>query len=196
MSDPVNPGAPNTIHINADNALSEAAANLLRQIANSPAAVNNIQFAINLAPPTPPAPVLPAGVSVRQVFPDPQNNAVLKVRISFISEDPTKQEDPSVRNHDIGEKDDWERLLGDPQNVDIDSGIAILRIDEDGQGAVTTWLPNDITKKPIVFDLKQASPEPGDPVDLAAFLACMSEKTGNGKSYADALSACLNQLGA
>jgi hypothetical protein len=192
-ADPIIPEVKNKIEINANYNLSDAMTDLLKQIANSSTPVNNVQFTINLTQSTPSVPALPTGVSIRQVFADPQNNGALKVRISFVPDDPKQPASTIVKDHDIGEKDDWERILGNPENVNIDTGIAVLRVSEDVQGGVTTWLPNDNTQNIIVFESKPPAPEPGQPVDLAAFLSCMSTKTGIGRSYPDALSACLNQ---
>src|SRR4030067_3508 len=105
------------------------------------------------------------------------------ISINPAGADPTKEASSNVRDPDLGEKDDWERLLGDRPNLDIDTGVAILRISEDNEGGRTTWLPNNTGENKIEFTVRQASPEPGDPVDLAAFLNCMSASLAAGQSY-------------
>jgi hypothetical protein len=99
-----------------------------------------------------------------------------------------------VNDHDPGNKSTWKQLLGDPTNINIDEGVAILRIDEEAQTGSATWLPNQEGVDPIRIKLLQNSPDPSDvSANYANFRACFSSQPADW-SFGAKFNKCLPQL--
>jgi hypothetical protein len=140
--------------------------------------VKSIQITINLGKPTPdvlPNPSqAPMGAFIRQVFLEPGNNPIKKIRTSFVPDDLTQEASTQVADPDPGELAKWKELLGDPQNIDIDTGDIIMRLNE--EGGTATWLPENADLDPIIHRFKQKTEEEPGGATIGDFIQCWIEK--------------------
>jgi len=110
------------------------------------------------------------GSWVRQVFIDAQG--LKKIATTFVPDNPEEAADREIEDYDDENTNDWEQLLGDPP-VNIDEGIAILRLDNEAELATTTWLPNEEGLDILRKTLKQIPEQPDGPtVNLRDFRDC------------------------
>ncbi len=176
------------------NATPQAVAETLQQLAANPEALGTLQFTIRVEQPAQAeAGNPPAYVAMRQVFTDPQDNTA-KVRITFLADGLKEEAVIDVRAVDIGEKSDWERLLGNPI-VDIDTGITIIRLIDDTHNGAAVWMPNNGNIAEIITAvIVPMVPPGGTDSNLAAFLKCMKQQKALRKTYAQSLCECLHQL--
>jgi hypothetical protein len=133
-----------------------------------------------------------SGSWIRQVYADDQGNK--RIAISFLPDEPAEDTDSVVNDHDPGSKSTWNQLLGDPTDIDIDDGVAILRIDEEAQTTSATWLPNQEGVDLIRLKLLQNPPEPGDvSANQSNFRACFSSQPADW-SFGAKFNKCLPEL--
>ena len=128
------------------------------------------------------------GVWVRQVLKGKQ-----KVRISFIPDDFASPSQYTIRKLDEGEKSTWVELLGDPEDIDIDTGITLLRFNKENTQCNATWLPNSSKPNKEIFNKFQRAEDPGGGFDSGGveYRACMADNAN--KSFIEANAACLGQ---
>jgi len=114
----------------------------------------------------------PRGSWVRQVFIDAQGQKT-KIAITFVPDNPEEASEREIDDYDDEDTADWEEFLGDPQGIDIDKGIAILRLDDEAEIATVTWIPNNESDGILRNTIKQTPEEPGDPTaNLREFRIC------------------------
>jgi hypothetical protein len=117
------------------------------------------------------APEYSRGSWVRQVFVDAQGQK--KIAITFVPDNPEDAAEREIDDYDDEDTADWEEFLGDPQGIDIDEGVAILRLDSTAEIATVTWIPNNEGDGILQNTLKQTPEEPGDPTaNLREFRNC------------------------
>ena len=153
--------------------------------------VKSIQIIINLGQPTETGPEPPSeapkGAFIRQVFPGP-DNATMKIRTSFVPDDLTQDTSIQISDPDPGELAKWKQLLGDPENIDIDAGDIIMRVNE--QGGTVTWLPENMNQDPIIHRFQpRTEGEPGG-ATIGEFIQCWNDR---GQTAA-AASSCWSRL--
>lgn len=129
---------------------------------------------------------LHTGVWVRQIL-----KGKRKVRISFIPDDFDTPSQHTIRKLDAGEKSTWIELLGDPDDIDIDTGITILRFNKQSTKCNATWMPNDPKQKEIFNVYEKPESGSGNPEGGTDYLRCMAENSA--KSFIDANATCLSQ---
>jgi hypothetical protein len=170
-------------------------ANLLQQIAGNVDALTTLQFVIKVTQPAVAEEDPPAHIAIRQVFQDPQNNNAVKVRVTFLPDGLHEEPVIDIRDDSMGERADWRKLLGNPQNVDINTGICLVRPPSDTQGGVAVWIPNDVNANNIISSPIVAVPSPdGTDNSLKAFRRCMRQQRRMRKTYAQAFCECVHQL--
>lgn len=100
------------------------------------------------------------GSWIRLVFTDEQGQK--KIETVFVSDNPEKSVEKLIEDYDDENTNDWVQLLGNPQNVNIDEGIAILRLDEEAEIATVTWISStkglDIVRHTIEHDSEGSEP--------------------------------------
>ena len=128
---------------------------------------------------------LHTGVWVRQLLMGKR-----KVRISYLP-DGLGPAQSTIRKFDEGEKSTWIELLGDPQDVDVDKGITLLRFNEANNRCYATWLPASGQQEKIHNIYERPEPEPGEGEGGAEYRKCMSDNAG--KSFIEANAICLSQ---
>jgi hypothetical protein len=178
--------------------VDEALRALLKAISESPGDVGNLQITLNVTgSPSPKDPGLDftAGSYMRRVLPDPANPGTKKLVLHFIPDVPQAAIESDFRDHpDPGNKATWKKLLGDPQDVDIDEGTIVLRMDKTADSFTINWLSDVTGVQPIRVTLTRPDPDSPVPltVDLAAFLECMGANSD--LSPPARLTVCLSQL--
>jgi hypothetical protein len=111
------------------------------------------------------------GIWVRQVFTDAQGQK--KIATTFVPDNPEEAAEREIEDYDDENTDDWKQLLGDPPGINIDEGIAILRLDETAETATTSWVPNIEAGEILRKTLKQTTEQPGQPTaNLREFRNC------------------------
>ena len=196
MSDNPNPGGLN-LPTAENSSVDEALRALLKAISESPGSTENFQLTLNVSGATPaanPALDFTAGNYIRQVFPDAANPGMKKIATTFLPDNPTAEVETDVQPHNPGDKVTWKGLLNDPPGIDIDAGIAILRMDQAVENITITWLPNSegVPLLRVHRTKSEVSIEGGPIVNLAKFLNCTSANTQ--MSYPARLAHCLPQL--
>lgn len=170
-------------------------ANVLQQIAGNMDALTTLQFVIKVIQPAVVEEDPPACIAIRQVFQDPQNNNALKVRVTFLPDGLHEEPAIDIRDDSIGERADWRHVLNDPQNIDINTGICLVRLPKEAEEGVAIWIPNDGNANNTIIAPIVAVLPPGDTdTNLKAFLKCMRRQQAMRKTYARAFSECLHQL--
>ena len=179
--------------------VDEALRSLLTAISDSPGAVEGIQINFKATSPTSakgPALDFVSGCYVRQVILDSNNQK--KIVLNFIPDNPPEDKaklTPKVNDHpDPADKVTWEKLLGDPGNINIDEGAIYLRMDQTAESFTVTWLPNTHDLKPVRKYYSKTDPNSPLPptVDLLAFLTCMQNNAH--LPYPVRLAVCLPAL--
>ena len=156
--------------------------------------VTSIQITINLgksaesALPTPSN--APKGVFVRHGFSEPGADPVKKVRLSFIPDDAAQNASSDIFNANQAEPTKWLELLGDPDpaGFDLDAGVIVLRMNEDG--GIIAWLPENTNQEPIFLPVKQKVENVPGGVSIGNFIACFIEHG----STAAAATQCISML--
>ena len=170
-------------------------ANLLQQISGNIDALTAIQFVIKVVQPAVGNADPPACVVIRQVFQDPQNNNALKVKVTFLADELHAEPEIDIRDDSLGEKADWRHLLNDPQNIDINTGICLVRLPQDANEGVALWIPNDGNANNVIIAPIVEAIQPGTTdSNLKAFLNCMRQQQAMRKTYARSFSECIHQL--
>jgi hypothetical protein len=170
-------------------------ANLLQQIAGNIDALTTLQFVIKVTQPVVAEEDPPACIAIRQVFQDSQNNNALKVRITFLPDGLHEEPVIDIRDDSIGERADWRHVLNDPQNVDINTGICLVRLPSNEQAGVAIWVPNDCNANNIIIaPIVAAIPAGGNDTNLRDFRKCMRQQKATRRTYAQAFSECIHQL--
>lgn len=154
--------------------------------------VASIQITINLgkatASQTLTTDTSPKGSFIRHAFLDVGVPPVKKVRLSYIPDSATENSSTNTFNANPGEPTKWLEMLDDPAGIDLDAGVTVLRIKEDG--GTIAWLPENTNQEPIFRPVKQkAEGEPGG-VSIGDFIACW---VTNGADAA-AAAQCLDRL--
>ncbi len=178
--------------------VSAAASNLLQQIASSSGTVSSIQITLNFDQPAQPAqqPVVGSnqnsstGTWVRQF--DTANNQVV---IIWVPDNPQKNTVQNILPANDPNKITWGNLLDNPPGIDIDAGMCLLRVENDGSGVIR-WLPDDtVNQQPVqkTFQPVSATPSGGLGTDLAAYHACMTARPP-AENFAQKFTHCLPQL--
>jgi hypothetical protein len=192
-----NPGETKELSFTAKiNETPANVANLLQQIAGNLDALTTLQFVIKVTQPAVADQDPPACVAIRQAFQDPQNNNALKVRMIFLPDGLHEEPVIDIRDDDIGERTDWRRVLNNPQNVDINTGICLVRLPKDAEAGVAVFIPNDgSANNTIVSPIVAVIPPGNGDTNLKAFLKCVkNQQRAMRKTYAQAFSECLHQL--
>jgi hypothetical protein len=162
---------------------------LLQEIAKDPGSVDSISIAIKLSQPALPdqSDIVP-GTLVRQAL------SSSDVVTTWIPDNPSQNsERASVSDQDLAhDKQNWQDLLGldNPPEIDIDTGIALLRMFPDGKTSLAAWCPNDASASVITNFVEQSNGGNGPGLDFGAFWTCVREKGGG----VGALNQCLNHL--
>lgn len=129
------------------------------------------------------------GVVVRQTF---LEGGVKTVRVSYVPDDITQQSSthtflpPAIPNPP--EQTKWRELLKDPPGLDIDTGVIVFRMNENG-GSIA-WLPGTTNQNPIFRPLEEGQPGVPNAVSWADYIACF---IANGADAA-AAAKCLDKL--
>lgn len=174
---------------NPSDSLSQAAGNLLRQVADNPTAVRTVQITIHLEQPARNQPITvhaEAGTWMRRVLSDGQ------VVVSWVPDDASQTAEQEVHTADLAEKMTWVELLRDPP-VDIDTGLAFLRLNPDSETGIARWLPNNVAEAEIRVIVEQGAGTPGG-VDLRQFRNCQNQHISHGLSRVAAFRRCLHHL--
>ena len=130
----------------------------------------------------------PKGSFIRHAFLDVGAPPVKKVRLSYIPDSATDNSSTNTFNANPGEPTKWLEMLDDPAGIDLDAGVTVLRIKEDG--GTIAWLPENTNQEPIFRPVKQkVDNEPGG-VSIGDFIACW---IANGADAA-AAAQCLDRL--
>ena len=180
------------------NAVDEALRTLLKALSESPGATENFQLTLNVSGGTAPQPNpdldFTAGIYLRQVVPDAANPALKKIVITFLPDNPLAAPESDIQPFNPGDKATWRRLLNDPVDIDIDTGITILHMDSNADNFTVTWLSNDDGVAPLRAHHSKADETGVLPptVNLTAFLDCT--RANAQLSYPARLSHCMPQL--
>jgi hypothetical protein len=136
------------------------------------------------------------GVLLRQVL-----KGKRKVRISFIPDDVTHPTESTLIRLMDDTKSTWTKLLGNPPaSLDINQGIILLRFNENGNGGIAKFYPNQSAQEEITHPFIQQDPvplPPPGPIGSEDYLKCMENKRellGADFNYAVAAAQCLPQL--
>jgi hypothetical protein len=149
---------------------------------NAASELTSIQITINfgkpqqnVAPqPKPDGSQAPMGAFIRQVCLEAGDNPTKKIRTSFIPDDLTQNASTQIADPDPGELAKWKKLLGDPQNIDVDAGVSIMRMNE--EGGTATWLPENANQDPIIHRFKQKTEEEPGGATIGDFIRCWLDK--------------------
>jgi hypothetical protein len=116
------------------------------------------------------------GSWVRQVFVDDLGQK--KIATTFVPDNHAKEVEREIEDYDDEDTDDWKQFLGDPP-INIDEGVAVLRLDDEAEIAISTWLPNEEGIEIIRNTLKKTAESPGEPTaNLSDFRNCFRNQAG------------------
>lgn len=168
------------------------AAALLQQLAGNVNALTTVQFIVRVTTPNLEEEDLPSFVAIRQVF---QADNGTKVRVTLLPDDLQQQPSVDIRDDNLAERADWLKLLGDPVNVDINTGTTLIRIPGPDQAGVAVWIPNDANPDNIIkASIPVIQPEGGSDTNLQDFFKCMKQQKALGKTYSQRWCECAHQL--
>jgi hypothetical protein len=141
---------------------------------NASSEVKSIQITINLGQATEnvvlPESQAPMGTFIRQVLLAADNSK--QIRTSFVPDNLANDTSIQITPSDPGELAKWKQLLGDPENIDIDTGDIVMRLEE--EGGTITWLPEGIGQDPIVRRFQpRTEGEPGG-ATITDFMQCFA----------------------
>jgi hypothetical protein len=85
--------------------------------------------------------------------------------------------------------------LNDPQNIDINTGICLVRLPQNANEGVALWIPNDGNANNVIIAPIVEAIQPGTTdSNLKAFLNCMRQQQAMRRTYARSFSECIHQL--
>ena len=117
------------------------------------------------------------GSWVRQVFTGVDGQK--KISTTFIPDNPEEDAEREIEDYDDEDMNEWEQVLGDPQGINIDEGIAILRLDDEAEIVTATWLPDNEAAEIVRNTLKKTAEHPGEPTaNLRDFRNCFRNLAG------------------
>lgn len=188
------------VPVNENKNVDRALRDLLMAISASPEGVADFQLNLNIsssATSHAPSPSLDyaSGTYLRRVLLDLANPTANQILVTFVPDDPQGQiNSDSLPHPNPPDKNTWMVLLNDPQNIDIDQGTVLLRMDSAAENFALSWIPNDVNQVPLHFPRSISDTNAaGQPTsDFGKFQECMA--TNAALSAPSRLTFCLPRL--
>lgn len=132
------------------------------------------------------------GVWTRQVL-----KGKKKERVTFIPDKTTEPVQTTIAKITADSKSAWGNLLGGDPNLDINTGIIIVRFNPDGKSGTAIFLSQLTSQPEIVHAFQQSTPTPGMLGDPGDFVSCLNGKQtilGPNFNFPLAFTECLPNL--